>query len=477
MTRDVGKYVEGCDLCQRMKNRTEELEGKLKLSEVPQKTWSHLTVDFITKLPVVAEKDVILVVCDRLSKMTHFVATTEGTSVEGLARLFRDNVWKLHGLPESVVSDRGPQFAAELTKKLNRMLGIKTKLSTAFHSQTDGQTEWMNQELEQYLWLFVEHRQKDWPEWLASAEFMINNKTHTTTKMSLFMVNYEKEMRMGGDIRRKGKVESATEFVQRMKNMQEEAEAALKKTQEDMKRYADRERKETEEWKKGDQVLLSTKDLVFKERPTKKLTERYVGPYVIEEVVSTNAVKLQLPSSMRIHPVVNVSRIVRYKEQIKGQKKEEGKLVEVEGVEEWDVEKILNKKKIRGVEKYLIRWKEFMAEGDTWERKENLKNAEELIEEFKWGEVVVRRQVEEKEEGEYKRMELPGKYTAKLLYGWDDRRFKEEYLSKLEKIRKKCKGDRQIDESKHLRRVEEQMEEENEKIRRRSWRVSPEEKP
>ena len=106
VTRDVGKYVEGCDLCQRMKNRTEELAGKLKLSEVPQRTWTYLTVDFITKLLVVAGKDVILVVCDRLSKMTHFVATTEGTSAEGLVRLFRDNVWKLHGLPESVVSDR-----------------------------------------------------------------------------------------------------------------------------------------------------------------------------------------------------------------------------------------------------------------------------------------------------------------------------------------------------------------------------------
>jgi len=132
---------------------------------------------------------------------------------------------------------------------------------------------------------------------------------------------------------------------------------------------------------------------VFKERPTKKLTERYVGPYVIEEVVSSNVVKLRLPSSMRIYLVVNVSWIVRYKEQVKGQKKKEGKPVEVKGVKEWEVEKILNKKKTRGVEKYLIWWKGFTAEGDTWERRENLKNAEELIEEFKQGEVVVRRQV------------------------------------------------------------------------------------
>jgi len=149
-----------------------------------------------------------------------------------------------------------------------------------------------------------------------------------------------------------------------------------------MKRYTDRGRKETEKWKKGDRVLLSTKDLVFKERLSKKLMERYVGPYAIEEVVSSNVVKLRLSSSMRIHPVVNVSWIVKYKEQVKGQKKEEVKPVEVEGVEEWEVEKILNKKRMRGVEKYLIRWKRFTAEGDTWERRENLKNAEELIEEF-----------------------------------------------------------------------------------------------
>jgi len=157
-------------------------------------------VDFIMKLPVVAGKDAILVVCDRLSKMMHFVATTEETSAEGLARLFKDNIWKLHGLPESVVSDRGPQFAAELTKELNRMLGIETRLSTASHPQTDGQTEQMNQELEQYLRFFVDHRQKDWPEWLASAEFAVNNKAHLVTKVSPFMANYGRELKIGGVI-------------------------------------------------------------------------------------------------------------------------------------------------------------------------------------------------------------------------------------------------------------------------------------
>ena len=143
-----------------------------------------------------------------------------------------------------------------------------------------------------------------------AAEFAVNNKVHTATKVLPFMANYRKELRIGGDIRRKGKVESAMEFVKRIKKVHEEAEAALKKTQKEMKRYVVRSRKETEKWEKGDRVLLSTKDLVFKERLARKLMERYIGPYAIEEIVSSNAVKLQLPSLMRIHLVVNVSWIV-----------------------------------------------------------------------------------------------------------------------------------------------------------------------
>ena len=118
------------------------------MSKVPEKPWTYLMVEFITKLLLVAKKDAILVVCNKLSKIIHFVTTTERTSVEVLARLFRDNVWKLHRLPESIILDKRPQFAVELTKKLNRILGIKTKLSIAFHPQTDGQIERMNQELE-----------------------------------------------------------------------------------------------------------------------------------------------------------------------------------------------------------------------------------------------------------------------------------------------------------------------------------------
>ena len=221
-----------------------------------------------------------------------------------------------------------------------------------------------------------------------------------------------------------------------MKKVHEEAGVVLKRTQKEMKRYVDCSRRETEEQKKGDRMLLNTKDLVFKERPVRKLMERYVGPYEIEEVVSSNAVKLQLPASMRIHPVVNVSWIVWYKEQVRGQKKEKRKPMEVEGVEEWEVEKILNKKKIRGVEKYFIQWKGFIAEGNIQESKESLKNAGKALKEFKERmSVEVRRQekIDMVEERDFRREELPEKFTTKMLYGWDDGKFEEEYLKKLER--------------------------------------------
>jgi len=160
----VKRYVKGCDACQRNKNRTEQPAGKLMPNSILEKPWVHILADFITKLPLAQGYDSILVVVDWLTKMVYFILTMEKTSAEGLTRLFRNNMWKLHGLPESIISDRGPQFAAGLMKELNEMLGIKSKLSTVFHPQTDRQTERVNQELEQYLRMFINHRQEQWPE-------------------------------------------------------------------------------------------------------------------------------------------------------------------------------------------------------------------------------------------------------------------------------------------------------------------------
>jgi len=173
--------VEGCDACQQNKNRTEQPASKLIPNSILEKSWMHISADFIIKLPLAQGYNSILVVVNRLTKIVHFVPTTEKTLAEGLVRLFRDNVWKLHGLPESIISDRGLQFAAGLMKELNEMLEIKNKLSTAFYPQIDGQTERVNQELEQYLRMFIDHRQEQWPEWLGTAEFAYNNKVHSST--------------------------------------------------------------------------------------------------------------------------------------------------------------------------------------------------------------------------------------------------------------------------------------------------------
>jgi len=290
------------------------------LNSIPEKVWTYISADFITKLPLAQGYDSILVVVDRFTKMAHFIPTTEKTSTEGLAQLFRDNIWKLHGLLDSIISDRGPQFAAGIMKELNQMLGIDTKLSTAFYPQTNRQTERINQELEQYLRMFIDNRQEQWPEWLGTAEFVYNNKVHTGTKVSPFQANHRQNPRMGFKLRKKGRYKGAERFAERMKKVQEEAKAALQKAQEDMKRYADRERGEVEEYRVGDLVLLSTKDLKYQMvgRHMKKFTERFVRPYKVKPIISSNAIELDLPSTIKIHPVVNVSWVRQYKLQVQG---------------------------------------------------------------------------------------------------------------------------------------------------------------
>ena len=189
--------------------------------------------------------------------------------------------------------------------------------------------------------IYVNHRQNNWSEWLAMAEFAFNNKVHTVTKTSPFQVNYGRELRMGFDIRKKGKNEKAEEFAKEMKEKYKEARASLVKSQEKMKRQADRNRKEVEEYRVGDKVLISTKDFSMElmKRVTKKLMEKFIGPYVVRKIVLENAVELELPVLLRIHLVVNVRRIVKYREQVEGQKKIPLPPVEVAGEKEYEVRK------------------------------------------------------------------------------------------------------------------------------------------
>jgi len=214
--------------------------------------------------------------------------------------------------------------------------------------------------------MFIDHRQEQWLDWLGIAEFAYNNKVNTLTKVSLFRANSGRDPRMGFKLRKKGKNEGAETFAKRIKEVQEEAQAALRKSQEETKRYTDRKRSKVEEYHARDWVLLSTKDLKFQMvgRRTEKLTKRFVGPYKVKRIISANAIKLELFSTIKIHLVVNFSRVHRYRDQVEEQKKETLQSMEIEEEEEWKVEKILNKRKVREKEKFLVQWKRFTLEAN-----------------------------------------------------------------------------------------------------------------
>ena len=196
---------------------------------IPEKPWSYISADFVTKLPLAQDYNIILVICNQSSKIVHFIATMEKTLAEGLIRLFRDHIWKLHGLLGSIILDREVQFVAGIMRELSKLLGIQTKLSIAYYPQMDGQMERINQKLEQYLRVFIDHKQEQWLDWLGTAKFAYNNKFHLATKASPFKMNYGQDPRMGFEERRKGKFIVAGKFVERMKKIQEKAKVALGK--------------------------------------------------------------------------------------------------------------------------------------------------------------------------------------------------------------------------------------------------------
>jgi len=193
--------------------------------------------------------------------------------------------------------------------------------------------------------MFIDHRQEQWPDWLGTTEFTYNNKVYSSTKTSFFKANYRQDPRIGFETRRKRKYRRAEKFVTNIREIQKEAKVALGKAQEEMKKYIDKKRAEVDEYKVGDLVILGTKDLKYQMvgRRTEKLTERFVGSYKIKKIVSLNAVELELPSIVKIHPVVNIGRIQKYIEQVEGQRKKQPAPVIIEKEKKWEVKRILNK--------------------------------------------------------------------------------------------------------------------------------------
>jgi hypothetical protein len=189
MKLDVHEYIKSCEYCQRNKPTTTSPAGLLQSLEIPAKKWDSISMDFITHMPLVDGFDSVLTVVDRLSKMVRFIPTTTTATAKDVARLVFDNVVCLFGLPLDIVSDRDPKFVSEFWEELWKVMGTKLSRSTAYHPQSDGQTEIMNRFLNDYLRNFcVSH--SDWLQHLKVAEFAYNNSTHGSTEHSPFFLNY-----------------------------------------------------------------------------------------------------------------------------------------------------------------------------------------------------------------------------------------------------------------------------------------------
>ncbi|KAJ8495689.1 hypothetical protein ONZ45_g12751 [Pleurotus djamor] len=302
LSRYIGSYTKHCDLCLRTKPQRRMPLGELTPLEIPEERWKRISVDFIVELPQSDGYDAIMNVVDYVSKRAHFIPTHTTVSALGAANLFLQHVWKLHGLPNAVVSDRGTQFIAEFTREIYEKLGIQLAASTSYHPQTDGQTERCNQELEQYLRTYTNQRQNNWAQLLPMAEFAYNNHIHNTTQQTPFILDTGRHPRMGFEPRTSGRVEEAKEFVSRMKTAVEEAKSAIAKAQDDMKRYYDQRRTPMPHLNPGDKVWLDSSDINLYQ-PSKKLAHARLGPYKILAKVGKMSYRLELPPALsRLHP-------------------------------------------------------------------------------------------------------------------------------------------------------------------------------
>ena len=245
------------------------------------------------------------------------------------------------------------------------LLGIKVAATTAYHPQGDGQTERVNQELEQYLRLFISQRQDDWVDLLPLAEFSYNNHVHSSTQHPPFLLETGRLPRMGFEPNQHpSKVEAVNEFTKRMRSTLDEAKAALAKSKDDMTRYYNQRRLPAPDLQPGDKVYLDGSDITTT-RPSRKLSHKRLGPFPIERKVGNIAYRLRLPPSMsRIHPVFNIVKLTPVPEDpIVGRRPLPQPLPEIiDGEEEWIVEEILDSRMMNRKLHYLVKWKDFTAE-------------------------------------------------------------------------------------------------------------------
>ena len=300
---------------------------------------------------------------------------------EGMAKIYRDNVFHLHGLPKKIIHDHGSQFDAKMMKELYKLLHIEGNPSTAYHPQTDGQTERVNQELEQYLRIFVNHRQSDWSEWLALAEFAHNNREHSATKMSPFFANTGRHPETLEQVQMTSSNLSAEDFARHIKDVNELAKSNLERAAEDMKRFHDRHTGTSITYNVGDQVFLDGRNMSTS-RPTKKMDDKWFGPFKIVEKVGASAYRLKLPSTMKVHPVFNeVLLKPAHAPTFESQKTlPPPPPVIVENEEEYEVDEIIDSKLHHGKLQYLVKWTGYNE--PTWQPESDVTNAKDAVDEF-----------------------------------------------------------------------------------------------
>jgi len=289
MAAYVRDYVGTCDLCMRGKPSRHRKHGELMPLPVPAGPWKGLSCDFITDLPPSNHHDALLVFVNRFTKMTHLVPCNKTTDAPEFAHLFVDHIIGLHGLPESIVSDRSSIFTSHFWTTLSKLLKVKGRLSTAFHPQTDGQTERMNQTIEQYLWIYCNYQQDNWYTLLSLAEFAYNNAYQSTIKCSPFFANYGFNPSFHIDLRTTPthNVPAAKEYAERLVRHHDSLIENVKHAQDSQARYYDSHH-ERIEFSVGDYVWLLSTNL-HTERQSKKLD--WKGHWIPSKSSSVSAYK------------------------------------------------------------------------------------------------------------------------------------------------------------------------------------------
>ena len=382
LRQNINEWVKNCDVCQRMKIRNQKPHGTLKPIDPTPRPWGVVTTDLITGLPLCQGYDAIWTATDKRGKIKHIAPTVSTLDTAGFAKLFLEHVWKHHGTSDKIISDRGPQMSSRSFKDICAKLGVELALSTAYHPQTDGQSERTNQEVEQALRTVVSYHQDDWVDWIPIIEFALNNRYHTGLKTTPFYANYGYHPQIGSLPRVQSAIESVDDFVKHIHEVQKQTSESLVKAAEDMKKFYDRHRNKTPEFEVGQKVLLDNSDLALN-RPSRKLSEKYSGPFEIIEKVGTHAYRLKLPLYWKnVHSVFNVSKLFPYREDPENPNFNPPPPDVIEGEPEWEVEEILDAKFDHGKLLFLVKWLGWPSSENSWEDESNLENAPEIISDF-----------------------------------------------------------------------------------------------